>query len=189
MNYLKKIEDKISDGKMLYIDFDDTLVDFINGWLKNIRHKELSHLKMLPNQSNEVDSFRFFKVDSSGEALASLSNPLVYKDIKVLPYANEFIERINSLFGKDSYKIITTSYDDAIIGTKNKVLKDLFDINTDRIIHSLDKTDIVNGNILIDDAIHNVKPLNEKTLVFMPIKSWNIRYTDKYKINDLSSLL
>lgn len=189
MTNLNKIEQKVKDGAILYIDFDDTLIDFINGWLKNVRHKELSHLKILPNKKDEVDSFRFFKIDESGLALKSLSNPLVYEDIEVLPYANEFIEMIKRRFGDDSFKIITTSYDDCIIKEKNKNLKKLFDIDDHKIIHTHHKIDIVKHNILIDDAIHNVKELQNETLVFMPIQPWNIRYTDKNKIDTLKSLL
>jgi len=189
MNYLNKIEQKVKDGAIIYIDFDDTLVDFISGWFKNIRYKELSHLEMLPNKKEDIDSFRFFKIDSSGEALLSLSNPKVYDDLEVLPYAYEFIDMINTRFGKDSFKIITTSYEKEIINVKNKNLKNLFNIDKERIIHTHHKLDIVRHNILIDDAIHNVKDLGKETLVFMPIKPWNIRYTDKIKINSLSELL
>ncbi len=189
MNYLQQIESKVKGGATIYIDFDDTLIDFINGWFKNVRHKELSHLTMLPNKKEEVDSFRFFKIDKSGLALKSLSNPLVYDDIEVLPYANEFIEMIQTRFGKDSFKIITTSYDESIITIKNKNLKSLFGINEDKIIHTHHKVDIVKHHILIDDAIHNVKELGNETLVFMPIQPWNVRYKDKLKIETLSSLL
>ena len=189
MNYLEKIEAKVKAGSIIYIDFDDTLIDFINGWFKNIRHKELSYLTMLPNKKDEVDSFRFFKVDKTGAALSSLSNPLVYEDIEVLPFANDFIEMIKRRFGDDSFKIITTSYGESIIEAKNKNLKNLFDIETDKIIHTHYKIDIVKKHILIDDAIHNVKELGDETLVFMPTQPWNIRYKEKIKINNLSELL
>ena len=189
MDLFKIIEDKINSGAILYIDFDDTLVDFCNSWLVNVRHKKLKELTFLPNKKEEIDSFRFFKVDSSGLTEKSLSFLEVYDNIEYMPGALDFI---NKLKNKEiQFKILTTTHSLLIEPIKNKILKDMFNISSNNVIHTKCKQEIIKGNILIDDAIHNIKnyEVDEETLTIMIEQPWNIRYKTKYKIKSLKALL
>jgi len=189
MNLFNKIKEKVEEGSVLYIDFDDTLVDFCGAWLKNVRHKELEDLKQIPNTKEEIDSFRFFKVDSSGRTEKSLSSPRSYIDIEPTEGAIDFIKklRLNNI----DFKILTTTYNEEVELTKNLKLKEIFNIDKEDIIHTLCKQKIIKGNILIDDAIHNVKAYeeDEETLIIMIEQPWNIRYKSKYKIKYLKEII
>lgn len=189
MAYFNEILEKVRSGSILYIDFDDTLVDFCNGWLKNIRHIELIDIKNLPNTKNEIQSFRFFKIDSSGRTEKSLSNPKSYDNVDVMDGAIEFIEKIRKL--NIRFKILTTSHSEIIEPIKDKKLKELFNIDKEDIIHTLSKQEIIKGHILIDDAIHNIKNYeeDEETLTIMITQPWNERYPTKYRISSLKELL
>ena len=189
MDLFNKIKEKVKSGSILYIDFDDTLVDFCGGWLKNVRHTELEDLTQIPNTKDEIDSFRFFKVDPSGRTEKSLSNPRSYIDLEYTNGSFEFIQKLRD--NNIEFKILTTTYNPDVEVTKDLKLNEMFNIDKEDVIHTLCKQDIIKGNILIDDAIHNVKNYedDDSTLIIMIEQPWNIRYKSKYKIKSLNELL
>jgi len=196
--------DKNNNKPFLMIDFDDTLVetqlrviDFVNN---NPEYRNiLENNNLYPLKYHDIHSFDFFaKIFDEKARKEIYSFPELYhhKILKPKPYAIEFINLIKEIFGKNSFLIVTSSFEDTK-KYKDNYIEKVFNIPNDCIIHSSNKKEYYKNSIAIDDGLHNFSFLNsnniedkkDKTIPIQFVTPWNISDDNNfYRIKSLEEL-
>lgn len=137
---------------IILVDMDDTIEDLMGAWLGFLREKH--HLDVRKEDIREWDMHKAFPSLSTQEIYAPLFEEDMWKSVQPFQDAIEYLPRLID----DGHEVIivTASNYDTVGMKMNYVLKRYFPfISCDNIIIA-SKKQMILGDVLIDDAPHNV---------------------------------
>lgn len=144
------------------IDMDDTIENLCEVWVNYLN--ERYGTDVLLNDVREWDITKAFPTLSRGEIFEPLCEECLWKRITPLPGAVENIQKLID----DGHKvvIVTTSHPDTISMKLNNVLFKYFPYFTCDDVIITSQKQLVKGDILIDDAPHNLENGDYLKLLF-----------------------
>lgn len=135
------------------VDMDDTLENLCETWVEylNERHGTNIHI----DDVKEWDMTKAFPTLSKTELFAPLYEEELWKRVKPLPDSVEYVKRLLD----DGHKVIvvTASHQDTVAYKLNNVLFKYFPYLTNRDVIVASQKQLIYGDILIDDAPHNLE--------------------------------
>jgi 5'(3')-deoxyribonucleotidase len=182
----------------ILIDMDDTIENLVDVWIEFLNKKHGTNVHR--DDVIKWDISEAFPSLSLGDIYAPLSSEELWETVTTLPGAVENMQRLIS----DGHKlvIVTASHQDTVPLKLNNVLFKYFPfITMDDVIIAKQKQ-LINGDILIDDAPHNLeggsykgilmsaphnKSYNAQANGFIRANNWDEIYAAIYQIaQDLS---
>lgn len=133
------------------IDMDDTIEDLVGAWVKYLNTKYGTSVD--PDDINDWNMRNFFPDITPQQLFGVLEDETLWRMVKPKPYAVEYVKKIID-DGHDVF-IVTSSYYKTIVQKMDCVLFTYFPYLTwDNVIITSHKQ-MVKGDVLIDDGIHN----------------------------------
>lgn len=136
----------------ILIDMDDTIENLIVCWIKTLNEKYGTTVKY----SDVIcwDMTEIFPTLTREQIFAPLFNENFWDNVQPIDGSIEFIQKLID-DGHDIY-IVTNSHYDTIKPKMEKVLHKYFPFISWRNVIITSNKQMINGDILIDDAIHNL---------------------------------
>lgn len=158
----------------ILIDMDATICDLHSGWLDLI-NKELD----LSLSINDITKWDFHIHLNLPESIYSLlDRPNLFFDAKVIDQADIYMPYIWNKY--DCYIVSAASYSNDAVREKWRWLQKHFPfVDKTKVIFAKDKS-VINGDYLIDDAIHNIENFPNRTIMYS--QPWNLSYKDNKMI-------
>ena len=137
----------------ILVDMDDTLENLLEEWVKFLNEEH--NLRVDINNVTNWDMSKTFTMLSRQEIYAPLFNKSLWERVKPLPGAVQYVNRLI----KDGHRvvIVTASHQDTVSIKLNDVLFKYFPFFTYKDVIITSQKQLINGDILIDDAPHNLE--------------------------------
>lgn len=166
----------------LLVDIDDTLEDLLGVWIKTINKKY--HTKVIPSEVTSWDLSKAFPTLSKEKVYAPIHQDSLWKKVTPKEGASEYLEKLYT----QGFKIYlcTATNPDTVKSKFNNVVKRYFPfIDWEHIIIT-SKKQLIHGDILVDDGIHNLLfGRYKKVLMTAPHNAWfKEETTDIYRVNN-----
>lgn len=168
--------------KTIGIDLDSVLNNLHEEWLR--RYNEDYNDNLTPK---DIKSFDIHKYVKCGMQIHKYLNEVgFFRNLKPMPHAQEITKKLIRYY--DVYVVTATSPNNAL--EKSLWLREHFPhLNIDKLILSKDKS-IINIDLLIDDAVHNIINFPNQALVFDHAWNRNISgYERVYNWQQIGDLL
>ena len=137
----------------ILIDMDDTIENLLECWVNELNKAYGTDVKY-----DEVfvwDMTKVFPSLTKTEIYAPLHNPNFWRKVQPLPGSVEYIKRLID-DGHNIYIVTTSHYTDIKSKIENVLEKHFPFISWKNVIITSNKQ-LVNGDILIDDGVHNLE--------------------------------
>jgi 5'(3')-deoxyribonucleotidase len=156
------------------IDVDDTLIDLLPAWVDWLN--EHHGLNVDYESITEWDMMKFFPTLTKEQVFAPLGDMLFWSGVKPKNGAERYLKMIIKQ-GFDCYLCSATHFNTVAL-KQNLVLRKYFPfISWDRVIITSHK-DMIKGDILIDDGLHNFENVEAVKVVFDAPHNKYDRYVD-----------
>lgn len=148
----------------IFIDIDDTITNFGEVLLKNLNEKYNTNYSI-------SDIINWNCIKEKFEEPWSVLTPWFWREVKIDPKAKDFIEK--RIKQGDEIYIATATFIDEVLPVKIETTLNQLDniIDKDHVIITHNKN-ILCGDVMIDDAIHNLID-NQCKLNFCFSRPWN----------------
>jgi len=135
----------------IFVDYDSTLVDLIDGWLKWIKKTHGHKIK-----TEQITEWNWLS-NTHGEAMNDYwkINGVYNRDVKPISGAVMFMDALRNLYGEESVFIISASHC-GMENEKAEHAKKHFGIDPGYFMHKHEKYRYTSDGILIDDAPHYI---------------------------------
>lgn len=147
---------------IIMIDMDDTIEQLVKGWCKymNVHYGTTT----TPDDVHEWDLSLAFPEQTSDQVYAAEKTDEIWDYVEPIPGAAEVMQQLIA-DGHELYIVTNTLYE-SLRAKMDKVLFKYFPfIDWDHVIITKNKH-IINGDVLIDDGIHNLTGGNYKKILF-----------------------
>ena len=146
----------------ILIDMDDTIENLCEAWVNYLNEIHKTNVSLV--DIKEWDITKAFPMLSYSEIFNPLTDERLWERVTPLPGAVDNIRRLK----EDGHKIVivTTSHPDTVSMKLNKVLFKYFPYFTYNDVIITSQKQLVHGDILIDDAPHNLEGGNYVKLLF-----------------------
>ncbi len=166
----------------ILIDMDDTIENLCETWVEYLN--ELYGTNVSTNDIKEWDMTKAFPMLTSEEIYTPLTTADLWKRVKPLPYAVGTIRQLID----DGHKvvIVTASSPETIKLKLHNVLFKYFPYLTYKDVIVTSQKQLIKGDVLIDDAPHNLKGFDGFALLFNAPHNRSYKIKDKcfYRVND-----
>lgn len=136
----------------ILVDMDDTIENLSEAWVNFLNEKYGTSVK--PEDITDWDMWKAFPGIKKEDVYAALFEEALWETVKPLPGAVKYLKKLID-DGNQVY-IVTASHPDTVSAKMNKVLFKYFPYITYQNIIIASKKQLISGDILIDDAPHNM---------------------------------
>lgn len=156
------------------IDFDDTLVDLLPVWVEMLNAKH--RLNVDYTKITEWDMRKAFPELTREQIDAPLLDPILWSNVKPKLDCKKYLSKLKDI-GYDYYVCTSTHPGNLTTKWEHCIKPNFPELDYTKLIITHNK-DIVDGDVIIDDGLHN---MNRKRKLNLCIKtSYNSNYLDKY---------
>lgn len=136
----------------ILVDMDDTIEDLCSAWVGYLN--DTYGTSVSADDITEWDMTLFFPTLSSKQVYGALLKKKLWERVKPLPGAPEFLEQL--IVDGHQVVIVTASHPHTVGVKLNNVLFRYFPFLTQKDVIVASKKQLVLGDIMIDDAPHNL---------------------------------
>lgn len=196
MTLEEKVYNNYKKNKKISIDVDEVLLETFSNALKNINNNEnlikiLKNFNLYPLKKEDIKHF-YFLIDLFGKDIGNsfFDKEVLYHEVNLIENSKDLI---NICIEKDlNFQIVTSTHQN-LFNIKNRLLKENFNIDIEKIIHAHNKTNYVIDGIFLDDGLHNLTPIlehnNSVAIVFDKPWNTNINHVNLNRIYNLKELV
>ena len=142
----------------ILVDLDDTLTNLIQVWVEKINQKFDTNVKF--EDIADWDIAKFFPSVPKQDIFKVLSDKSIWNEVTPLAYSQEYLQKLKD----DGHEILIVSashYKD-IQDKYEKIIQKYFPFIDWKDVVVTSRKELIQGDILIDDAIHNVEMSNHR---------------------------
>lgn len=169
-------------SKTILIDIDDTIENLCETWVDWLNRQYGTSVKY--NEVTEWDISKFFPTLTKEQVYEPLNNPILWDYVKPKPGAVKYVKKLID-DGYNVYLCTATNYRNVKLKFEKVIQKYFPYISWNQVIITSCKQ-LINADLLIDDAVRNLKDGNYAKILFSAPHNLNYDATknNMYRVNN-----
>lgn len=169
----------------ILIDMDDVLENLVECWVAALNRKHVTTVK--PEDITNWLIGEFFPSLTKEELFAPLNDPAFWGNLSPMPFAQDVICRL--IDDGHLVRVVTSSYYNTVPPKMTWLFKHYPYLCWKDVIIAHDKK-LINGDVLIDDGVHNLENAKYKKLLFdQPHnRSYNAEENGMIRVHDWNEI-
>lgn len=152
----------IDYNRIIYIDVDDTIEDLLSAWCIYLNDKY--RLYVDPNDAKEWDMTKLFTTLPKQKIYSALDDPKLWQLVHPIPGAQKYIKKL--IDEKFEVYLCTATHIQYFSDKYKYVINHYFPFIDEGHIITIHNKQLLNGLVLVDDYVENLKNGNYKGILF-----------------------
>lgn len=170
---IDRIVRMVDYNKIIYVDVDDTIEDLLSAWCLYLNTKY--NLYVDPNDAYDWNLRTLFTTLSRQQIHDALADKELWKLVKPIPGAQKYLKKLI----EDGFEVYlcTATHVDYFKDKYDEVIHKYFPFVDEHHIITIHNKQLLQGLVLVDDYIENLKDANYKGILFEAFYNKNIDLT------------